>query len=155
MKPTILIDSREQRPYEFQVPSKVEALPTGDYSLEGLELSIAVERKELNDLIGCLTTDRGRFEKELLRGRALDFFCLVIESSLSDIAKGHYRSKMNPAAAVQSLMAFSIRYRLPIFFCETRNHAQRITESLLLKYAREVEKKYKSITTKEKRNNDE
>jgi len=141
---TILIDSREQRPYEFE-QSEVGTVPVGDYSIHGLENCISIERKELNDLIGCLTTGRARFEKELHRGRALDYFALVIEARLSDLVNGHYRSQMSSKSAIQSLLAFSVRYRLPIFFCENREYGQRITESLLCKYARELEKKFSVI----------
>ncbi len=140
----IKVDSREQRPYHFE-NSEAGALSIGDYSIVGLENYIAIERKELNDLINCLTTGRDRFEKELFKGKALDYFALVIEASLSDLANGHYRSQMEPKSAIQSLLAFSIRYRLPIFFCENRKYGQRVTASLLLKYAREVEKRYNLI----------
>ena len=71
---------------------------------------------------------------------------MVVEARLSDIAIGEYRSRMGPKSAIQSLLAFSVRYRLPIFFCESREYAQRVTESLLEKYAREVEKRFKAIT---------
>lgn len=145
MEITIKIDSREQKPYSFQLPSEVGTVPVGDYSICGLEDYFSIERKELNDLIGCLTTDRERFEKELHRGRALDYFALVIESSLQDISKGQYRSKMQPKAAIQSLLAFSVRYRLPVFFCGSREYGQRITESLLCKYAGEIEKRFRMI----------
>lgn len=140
----IKVDSREQRPYEFE-NSEVGTIPIGDYSICGLENHIAIERKELNDLIGCLTIGRERFEKELHKARALDYFALVIEASLSDLVNGRFRSKMGPKSAVQSLLAFSIRYRLPIFFCESRKYGARVTESLLVKYAREIEKKYSHI----------
>ena len=137
----ILIDTREQRPYKFKTTSEVGTIPVGDYSICGLEHLISVERKEINDLICCLTTGRERFERELHKGRALDYFALVIEGSLSDLVSGRYRSNMLPKSAVQSLMAFSVRYRLPIFFAELREYGQRITESLLLKFAREIQKK--------------
>lgn len=139
---TIRIDTREQLPYEFQSPSEVGTVPIGDYSIVGLENYIAIERKELNDLIGCLTTGRERFERELLKSESLEYFCLILECSLSDLASGRYRSEMSPKSAIQSLLAFSIRYRLPIFFAESRECGQRITESLLCKYAREVERKF-------------
>ena len=144
----IKIDTREQQPYKFESSSEIGTVPIGDYSICGLENHIAIERKALNDLIGCLTADRDRFERELFKGRSLDYFCLVIECSLSDLANGHYRSQMGPKSAIQSLLAFSVRYRLPIFFAENREYGQRVTESLLCKYAREVEKKYKEITSK-------
>ena len=141
----IKVDSREQRPYEFENPSEVGTVPVGDYSICGLENHIAVERKELNDLVGCLTTGRERFQKELHKARALDYFALVIEASLSDLANGHYRSQMGPKSAVQSLLAFSVRYRLPVWFCESRQYGQRVTESLLTKYYQEIEKRYSHI----------
>jgi len=149
----ILIDTREQNPYSFQTESETATLPTGDYSLEGGEHLIAIERKTLNDLIGCLTSGRGRFERELFRGRALDYFALVIEASLSDLSNGEYRSKMLSKAAVQSLLAFSVRYDLPIFFAENRKYGARVTESLLLKYARELEKRAKAIRPKDHKSN--
>jgi hypothetical protein len=51
-------------------------------------------------------------------------------------------------ATVQSLLAFSVRYRLPIFpifFCENREYGQRVTESLLQKFVREVENRYRTL----------
>jgi len=141
----IIIDSREQKPYSFETDSLTGTLSTGDYSVNGLENHISIERKELNDLIGCLSKGRDRFERELQRAKGLDYFALVVEADLSDIAKGAYRSKMLPRAVLQSLMAFSIRYKMPIFFCGNRQYAERITESLLVKYCREVEKTLKAI----------
>jgi len=141
----IKVDSREQLPYEFENPSEVGTISIGDYSIVGLENHIAVERKTLDDLISCLTAGRERFERELFKGKALSCFALVIEASLSDLVNGHYRSQMGPKSAIQSLLAFSIRYRLPIFFCENRKYGTRITESLLCKYAREIKKKFELI----------
>jgi len=143
--PLYIIDSREQRPYAFTGPSEVRVLETGDYSLANLESQVAIERKSIDDLIACLTTERDRFERELQRGRSLDYFALVIEGSLMDLANGNYRSEMSPKAALQSLFAFSIRFRLPIWFAENRAHGQRVTESLLQKYAASVEWRWKQL----------
>jgi ERCC4-type nuclease len=142
----IIIDTREQLPYRFQTPTVKGTLDTGDYSILGAEHLIAVERKTLDDLISCLCDGRERFERELYRGRALDFFALVVECSLSDLVNGNYRSKMIPKSAIQSILAFSIRYRLPVFFVENRDYGARVTESLLLKYARELEKRAEAIS---------
>lgn len=145
MNPTITIDTREQRPYTFKTEAETATLSTGDYSLKGASHLVAVERKTLDDLIGCLTTERERFERELYRGRALDYFALVVEASLSDLSSGRYQSKMLPKAAIQSLLAFSIRYGLPVFFVENRRFGARVTESLLLKYSEELKKRLKEI----------
>mgnify|MGYP001051472481 CR=1 FL=1 len=106
---------------------------------------MSIERKSIDDLIGCLTTGRERFERELFKGKALDYFALVIEASLSDLINGRYRSQMNPKSAIQSLLAFSIRYKLLMWFCENRKYGARVTESLLLKYAIELKKRFKLI----------
>ncbi|MFI5329906.1 MAG: ERCC4 domain-containing protein [Desulfobaccales bacterium] len=83
------MDTREQQPYDFaRYGTAVEAatLPAGDYSLPGFKDRVAIERKSLNDLVGCLKgSNRERFEKELARGRAYDLFCIVIEAPLSDM----------------------------------------------------------------------
>jgi ERCC4-type nuclease len=141
----VIIDSREQMPYEFRLPTEVAGLKTGDYSVKGLESWVAVERKTVADLVACLTTGRDRFENELHRGRGLDYFALVVEASLVDLATGKYRSQMLPKAVIQSLMTFSVRYRLPVFFAENRVYGERITESLLQKYYREMEKKIEAV----------
>lgn len=68
---TIAVDTREQAPYRFAgEPVASATLAAGDYSLAGLEHLIAVERKELGDLVGCMTHDRDRFKRELQRLRA-------------------------------------------------------------------------------------
>jgi len=142
----IKIDTREQLPYSFIIPSEVGTLPIGDYSISGLEHNISIERKTLDDLVGCLTQQRERFERELFRGKALDYFALVVEGSLSDIQMRKYFSKTPSEAVIQSLLAFSVRYRLPVFFCENRKFGERVTESLLCKFAREIEKQGKALT---------
>ena len=137
----IVVDSREQKPYTFTVPTRTATLATGDYSIAGAEHLISIERKTPGDLIGSLSRHRDRFEMELHRGMALQYFALVVESSLMDLSNGHYMSLMKPKAAIQSLLTFSIRYGLPIFFCENRDYGARVTESLLVKFAREMGKR--------------
>ena len=101
----VIVDSREQAPFSFRGPRyegvtvEVGTLGVGDYSLAGLADKVAVERKELSDLVACLGRERERFERELARGAALDAFCVVVEASWADLAGGKYRSRLNPHAA--------------------------------------------------------
>ena len=81
----IIIDSREQVPYHFEASSEKGALSIGDYSIQGLENYVSIERKKLDDLILCLSKDRARFERELYKGRSLDYMALIIEAGLADI----------------------------------------------------------------------
>lgn len=62
----LIIDSREQAPYDFatyDVDTEPGTLHTGDYSLAGFEDRVAIERKSLDDLIACLCVGRERFER--------------------------------------------------------------------------------------------
>ena len=70
-EPVIVVDTREQKPYRF-TRCQVKTLPTGDYSLVGLEDCIAIERKSAADLAGSLGAGRTRFRRELERLAQLD-----------------------------------------------------------------------------------
>ena len=142
----LVADTREQMPFQFKNETVRGALQTGDYSVLGLEDRIAIERKETNDLINCLCHDRKRFQKELLRSKTLDYFAIVAECSYSSLVNGDFRSDMSPKSAIQTLLAFSVRYRLPVFFAENAAYGAMITESLLLKFAREYWKTYIALT---------
>ena len=83
-RPTVVIDSREQAPLPISFPSLTAGLPTGDYSVLGLENDFCVERKSLGDLYGSLTSGRERFSRELQRMRAYRFARLLIIGSVRD-----------------------------------------------------------------------
>ena len=143
----ILIDTREQLPFTFngyEVDPEPAALPVGDYSLPGFEDKAAVERKSLEDLIGCLMgSNRDRFERELARGRSYEAFVVVIEGSMADVAEGNYRSAMKPHAAMQSIIALGVRYRVPFLWCGSRAAAEYCTFWTLQKYLRELSERFK------------
>jgi ERCC4-type nuclease len=146
----ILIDTREQQPFSFtryEVATEPATLPVGDYSLPGFEERVAVERKALEDLISCLMgSNRDRFERELYRGRHYDLFTVVVEATLADVLRGDYRSGMKAHAALQSIIAFQVRYRVPFVWAGNRNGAEYISYSLLSKYLREIGERFKQAT---------
>jgi hypothetical protein len=53
---------------------------------------------------------------------------------------------MKPQAALQSITAFFIRYRVPFLFCGNRAGAEYMTYGLLAKYLREIGERYKLAT---------
>lgn len=144
-------DTREQDGYDF-TGSRYQAvevlagtIATGDYSLAGLTDRVAVERKSLDDLVGCLTTGRDRFERELQRAAALDAFQVVIEATWEDLAKGTYRSRMQPHAACQSVLALSCRHRIPFLFAGSRAAAEYATWGFLRQYLESAKKRWREI----------
>lgn len=136
----ILIDTREQKPFPFigetgePMPTERATLATGDYSLEGYADRVAVERKSLADLVACLSHERGRFERELERGKRLEAFAVVVEASFLDLQKGRFRSRMNPHAACQSVLAFTVKHGTPFIFAGSRAGAEYATVSFLRQF---------------------
>lgn len=147
----IIVDTREQTPFTFTgkrykgVEIERGTLLTGDYSLAGLTDRVAIERKELGDLVQCLGRERARFERELQRGSGLDFFAVVIEGTWHDLAHGEYRSQLNPHAACQSIAAFTARYRIQFMFAGSRGGAEYCTWSFLRQYLESARKRYAAI----------
>lgn len=130
---TIVIDTREQRPYEFP-GAVVKALPTGDYSVVGLEDRIAIERKSKADAYSSLGIQRARFRREWERLAEFDFAAVVIEDTLKGFLCRPPHSKMNPTSAVCTLLAWSVKYRVQVYFAGDRDHARALTHKLLQMY---------------------
>ena len=146
----ILIDSREQRPFTFKgydVDPETVTLPVGDYSLPGFTDKVAIERKELNDLISCLMNgNRDRFERELAKARHFDLFAVVVQAPLSAVSRGQYRSEMKTQAALQSILTLQVRYRAAFMWAGNRADAEYIVHGLLSKYLREIGERFKMAT---------
>ena len=143
----ILADTREQLPYAFSkydVEVTTVALPAGDYSLPGFEDRAAIERKSLEDLVGCLMgSNRDRFERELAKLRFYDLAAVVVEATLDDVKRGRFRSQMKAHAALQSIIAFQVRYGVAFLWCGNRVAGEYMTHSLLSKYLYEIQKRFR------------
>lgn len=146
----LLIDTREQSPFlfsDYDCNTIFGTVTTGDYSLVGMDSRCAVERKSLDDLLGCLTgAGRERFERELQRAKGLDAFAVVVEASMQDVAEHKYRSKMLPHAALQSVLAFTMRYRVPFIWAGSRKGAEYATYHFLRHYLRDMREIVKNIS---------
>jgi ERCC4-type nuclease len=130
----IVIDTREQEPYGFdagRVRAIRRVLPAGDYSLEGHESSVAIERKSLPDFVSTVIHNRARFYRELDRLREYRAAAVVVEGNLSDILTGSYRSAAHPNTLLGSVAAISIDFGVPVLFCSNRQAAIRFVEAYL------------------------
>ena len=143
IRPTILVDTREQCPLSFKHLASVRGtLQTGDYSIVGLEEVFSVERKSVPDLVSSVIQGRDRFERELHRLRGYRFKRLLIVGSREDVERGLYESKANPRSILASLQAFEIRYDLPIVWQPDEAKAAILIETWAVFFAREVVKGY-------------
>lgn len=119
----MITDTREQRPWTFSgLPVEISrgTLPTGDYTVAGLEDHIAIERKSFADFLGSIGIGRDRFKREMHRLRAYPCRALIIEAEFREIASGlafaTSRSTLTPnhvMGMIDSLIAFGIPVVLP------------------------------------------
>ncbi|MBU1074438.1 hypothetical protein KKG45_14450 [bacterium] len=130
---TIAVDTREQQPYQFD-GAEVVTLTTGDYSIVGLEDRVTIERKSKADAYGSLGQGRARFRREFERLAEFDYAVVVVEDTVPGFLHRPAHSKMNPRAAIGSLLAWSVRYRVPVFFAGDREHGRALTRKLLQMY---------------------
>ena len=131
-----VIDTREQLPLNLSPLQTVAGtLATGDYSVVGLENVVAVERKSLGDLLGCVGQHRERFDREVQRLLAYPTKAIVVEATWADLEQGQWRSQVTPAAAVGSVLGW-IAQGVPIIMAGDHARAGRYVSRLLFTAAR-------------------
>ena len=131
---SIIIDTREQRPWTFEgqgFQTRRAKLDSGDYSVEGLEHRVAIERKSLNDWTGTVIRDRARFYRELERLRAFDFRCVIIEAGIREIMAGQYTSQASPASILAFVAEVTVGQAVPVYLAGSRAEAQILAGAFL------------------------
>jgi ERCC4-type nuclease len=153
----VVCDSREQLPYGFSgmkwtagetliVPTVVKGLASGDYSIENMDGSIAIERKELSDLYGSVTWGRDRFEREIERLNSYKSAFVVIEATWPEImAPSEHRpgweNRTEPRSVEGTIVAWSLRYPgVHWWACGDRRGAECRTFSILRTFWKEQQK---------------
>jgi ERCC4-type nuclease len=132
---TIVIDTREQEGYSFDprlAATVRRALPAGDYSLAGLEGVVAVERKSLDDFVSTVIHSRARFREELRKFSGYRAACVVVEAGVLDVLQGRYRGESHPNAVLGSAISIILDFRVPVFFCSSRQAACQFVQAYLL-----------------------
>ena len=137
----IVVDTREQTPWSLTGFTTVRRkLDAGDYSIEGYEGRVAVERKSKEDAWGCVGRGRERFTRCLESLAQLDRAAIVVECTLGDFAvRPPYVKRVTAATAVGSYISWSCQYRIPVFWCDDRAYAERVAVRFLAAYVKHVE----------------
>lgn len=146
---TVIVDTREGAPFSFQeltgdsaqgrkplvVRTVRKGLSTGDYSIEGFEDRVAVERKSKLDLFGCMGKDRERFEKQVQRLNDLEHGFVVVEADWPSILLGSGESKLNPASVYGTVVSWQLKYPgVHWWMTPTREFAEKTTYRLLRQF---------------------
>ena len=149
----VLVDAREKAPYLFAglladaaqkscplyVPCQWRTLATGDYSIDGLEHLVAIERKSLADLYSTLGQERERFAREHERMRAIvdagGYCAVVIEANWYQIAlQPPAESRLNPKTVFRTALSWMQKYQVQWHAFGDRRFAEIATFRMLEKF---------------------
>lgn len=153
----VVQDTREQAPWLFSeivierrlwiIRRVVGTLATGDYSIEGYESLLCVERKSASDLVGSVTAGNARFRKEHERMHAMvehgGRACVVVEGSLSAICAeldADDSRRVTGASIIGACAEWPFRYGVPWLFAGDRRTAEVLAFRVLLKAWKEIQK---------------
>ena len=130
----MIVDTREQKPLFKLKPWIIEAgLNSGDYSIQGFENIITIERKSIPDLLGTLGKGRIRFEKELNRMNEYKWKGLLIEGLENDVYQPNDFSSMHPNSIYHSLAAIETKWGVNVYYAKDKKHARNWVLSRLTK----------------------
>lgn len=133
---TAICDNREQRLLDLSPLKTINGtLTTGDYSVVGLEHEVAIERKSLEDLIGCIGSSRERFDREIQRLLAYGTRAIVVEATWGDLIGGGWRGQIKSSQATGTVLGW-IAQGVPILFVGDHAEAGRAVSRILFIAAR-------------------
>jgi ERCC4-type nuclease len=101
-----------------------------------------IERKTPSDLVACMTSARGRFERELMRSRYVGRFVVVVEGSLEDVLAS--RRQMSEASVIGTVAAWQRRYTGFVFTGSIKTAAD-FSYRFLAGQVAEIERVYQKV----------
>lgn len=148
---TTVVDSREQAPWTFQniiiekrlwvIRREVKTMTTGDYSINGFENLLAIERKSACDLVSSISYGNTRFRREHERMKTIvesgGFACVMVEGSLSAICEdlnGDDGRRVTSDMIIGATASWPQKYGAPWLFAGDRRHAELLAFRIMLKW---------------------
>jgi ERCC4-type nuclease len=148
---TIIKDTREQEGYTFEASSSryhvckgmvTKKLDTGDYSIEGLEDKLCIERKaSVVEFANNIGHDQARFMREIERMQEIPHRYMVFEFSLSDLMNFPEGSgipesdwgklKVTNRFMLKMIMEFQMNHGIHVMFCDSKKNAKWAVLSLI------------------------
>lgn len=140
----IIIDTREKKIShitkwfdENNIGYSFKKLDEGDYQLEDFNGITIDRKKDLNEMCSCLSSERGRFMREVKRcAKNKEKLIVLIEQGgsykgIEDVK--NWKNKygyITPQELRERLYRLHIGYGVEIIFCDKRTTARRIKELL-------------------------
>lgn len=141
----IIRDTREQKGkgWNFKASSncwgqKIQKLDVGDYTVDGLEDILMIERKTIGDLWGTLgnQTNYKRFLREVDRAKDHKLKFLVIEGNVADVNRGYRYSKVPVENIHAKLISLQVKHNIHVIFAGRKDIARAYVRRLMHKVFR-------------------
>lgn len=141
----VTVDTREQRPWSFPeayVSASRGTVPVGDYALAGDEENFAVERKDLDDFLGSISST---WEQFLRRFEKVPNMPIVIEADFERVCfsdDGSPPEHNHPALSpgfVNKRIAELTFMKIPVLFAGRRDYAAALCWRILVQRKKEIE----------------
>jgi len=140
---TIIIDTREQKPWTFEYQATANhKLDTGDYSIQGYENILAIERKRNVAEFANNITEK-RFKDVIDRLKNIKHSYILFEFNMEDIVRYPIGSdipkrlwdkiKISPAFLIKNILDLQIDHNIKTIFCGNSHNAERIALSIMRK----------------------
>jgi ERCC4-type nuclease len=148
-KPILIIDTREKIPWDYDgddsfAEIKSKKLDVGDYSIEGMEDIIVIERKAGADELYNNFGQKGgkRIYAEIDRMKDHKIKIIIVEQTLEEIldpesyyvnisGKNRFSKRMPPAVVASNLNELMLKHGVQVIFAGFK--AQATAKNLLLK----------------------
>lgn len=144
---TIIVDTREQKPWNFDHHAKANhKLDTGDYSIEGLENTLAIERKRnVSEFANNIT--ESRFPDVVERLSKIKYSFILFEFDMehvmnfpigSNIPKRLWNKiRISPAFLLKHIIDLQLHHNIKIIFCGNSDNAEKVALSIMRKVYKE------------------
>lgn len=144
---TIIIDTREQKPWSFEHHAKANhKLDTGDYSIEGLENIVAIERKRNVAEFANNITEK-RFVDVVERLSKIPYSFILFEFNMdqvmsypigSDIPKRLWdKIRISPSFLLKHIVDLQVNHNIKIVFCGNSENAEKVALSIMRRVYKE------------------
>jgi hypothetical protein len=143
---TIIIDTREQKPWAFENHTTANhKLDTGDYSIQGLENLVTIERKRNVAEIANNITE-SRFQDVIDRLSKIKYSFILLEFDLQNVLDYPIGStipkrlwskiRITPAFLLKHLLELQLEHNIKVIFCGSSSNAEKMALSILKKIHR-------------------
>lgn len=140
---TIIIDTREQKPWLFQHQATANIkLDTGDYSIQGYENVLAIERKRNVAEVANNITEK-RFKDVIDRLSKIKHSFILLEFDLQDVMtypigsdiprKLWDKIRISPAFIIKHLIDLQLDHNIKVIFCGNSTNAEKLALSIMKK----------------------